>query len=150
MTEFESHIAEVEGIRTPTRNRSKKEIAAAFDEHTKIKKAKKLMKRVPTKTPKPTPAKSADAKPAPKFAEPIEMCFVSATGYVREVGYDAKTKLFYVGFAKSTWAMPSSKKEWDAVERAIADGAVNFDSYYRTAFRGRTPLMLPVRSEVSK
>ena len=31
MTEFESHIAEVEGIKTPTRKRSKKEIEAAFD-----------------------------------------------------------------------------------------------------------------------
>jgi hypothetical protein len=64
---------------------------------------------------------------------------------VREVGYDAKTKLFYVGFAKSTWAMPSSKSEWDGVEKAIADKDVNFDTYYRATFRGRTADMLPVR-----
>ena len=45
----------------------------------------------------------------------------------------------------STWAMPSSQKEWDDFEKAIADPNVDIDSYYRKMARGRTGEMVQVR-----
>lgn len=151
MTEMMKIIAETEGVRTPTRKRTQAEKDAALAEHNELVAKKKAARSAKPKTPKlsPTKVQNADAKPQPKTVDAIEMNFVSATGYVREAAFDAKTKMFHIGFAKSTWAMPSSKTEWDAFEKALADPNVSIDSYYRTAFRGRTADMIAVRrSEV--
>lgn len=157
MNEFIQHIAEVEGVRTPKRKRSKKEIVESFEEFktkrakTKNASAKKPAKKAaPKTTPKPAAAKNADTKPAPVYAEPISLNFISPTGYVREAAYDPKTKLFYVAFAKSTWAMPSNADEWKAFEKAVADPLTEIDAYYRKTFRGRTGSMLAVRKPEAK
>lgn len=144
-------IAEVEGIKTPRKKRTKKEIEQIFAENAKEtakkKKARAAKSPKATVTPKPTLAKNADAKSQPvATADPVEMCFVSESGYVREIGYDEKKKLFHVAFAKSIWAIPSSKKVWDEAEKAIADKDINFDAWYRIMSRGRTAEMLPVKT----
>lgn len=146
MTELTQMIAEAEGVRTPTRKRSKAEREKIVADHN----AKRAAKKKSDGAKKPAAAK---AKPEPQPAKPkttvtannIPLNFVSDTGYVREAGYDEKTKFFYVGFAKSTWAMPSSQKEWDDFEKAIAEPNVDIDAYYRKAFRVRTGEMIPVR-----
>ncbi len=159
MTEFTKIIAETEGIRTPTKKRTRKDVAEAFENFQKKKaakkangsaKAEKSAKERKAPAAKSTAAKPTGVKPSPAYAEAIPLNFISATGYVREAGYDPKTSLFYIAFAKSTWAMPSSKKEWDDFEKAVADPNVDTDAYYRKAFRGRTASMLAVRKEVTK
>lgn len=167
MAEMIQIIAETEGIRTPKKRRTREDVQKAFESFTEKKAAKKASgstkagksaKERKTATPKPTPAKDVDArstdarvtKVAPKYAEPVPMNFISPDGYVREAAFDPKTSMFYIGFAKSTWAMPSTQAEWDAFEAAVADPEVNIDAYYRRAFRGRTGDMLAVRSEVTK
>lgn len=154
MNEFIQHIAEVEGVRTPKRKRSKKEIEASFEDfkvkRAKTKTAKAKKTAAEPKTPKPAAAKNIDKKSAPAYAEPIPLNYISPDGYVREAGYNPKTKLFYIQFAKSTWAMPSNAGEWTAFEKAVADPLINIDSYYRTAFRGRTGSMLAVRKAAAK
>lgn len=157
MTEMMKVIAEAEGVRTPKKKRTAADLKKIYDDHV-AKKATKRKAEIAEKTsrsakdrakvtPKPLSAKDADkvTKVAPATVEPIKMNFISANGYVREAGYDEKSKMFHIGFAKSTWAMPSSKKEWDAFEAAVADPNINIDSYYRKAFRGRTPEMIAVR-----
>lgn len=152
MTEMMKIIAETEGVRTPTRKRTQAEKDAALAEHTAKSAKRKAKSPTAKKAPvlAPTKAQDADAKPKTSSVSAIPMNFVSATGYVREAAFDSKTKMFHIGFAKSTWAMPSSKTEWDAFEKALADPNVEIDGYYRKAFRGRTADMLRVSSEVSK
>ena len=155
MTEMTQIIAEKEGIRTPTKKRTRKDVEEAFENFQKKKAAKKANGSAKaTKSAKerkaPAAKPTAVAKPAPSYAEPIALNFISETGYVREAGYDPKTSLFYIAFAKSTWAMPSNKTEWDDFEKAVADPNVDIDAYYRKAFRGRTASMLAVRKEVTK
>ena len=160
MTEMTQIIAETEGIRTPKKIRTRKDVQDAFDSFTAKKAARKAAgsakagKSAKVRAAKPTPAKDADAKPAvtkvaPKFAEPIAMNFISPDGYVREAAFDPKTSMFHIAFAKSTWAMSSTQAEWDAFEAAVADPEVNIDAYYRKAFRGRTSDMIAVKREVS-
>ncbi|MGD9564491.1 MAG: hypothetical protein AB7Q37_18855 [Pyrinomonadaceae bacterium] len=150
MNEFVQHIAEVEGVKTPKRKRSKKEIETSFDDFTKERAAKKrsakksAASKPAAKKTAPNPDVKAD-RPAPTYADPIPMNFVSPDGYVREAAYDPKTKLFHVAFAKSTWAIPSNADEWKAFEKAIGDPDTNVDTYYRKAFRGRAGSMLAVR-----
>lgn len=159
MTEMLAIIAEAEGIRTPTKRRTRKDLQAAF-ESFKEKRAEKRTKSKPSakglkaeKTTKPEKAAGSSA-PAevkaknvtkPAGVEPIGMNFVSPTGYVREAAFDPRTNLFHIGFAKSTWAMPSTQEVWNDFEKAIADPDVDIDSYYRKAFRGRTGDMIAVR-----
>ncbi len=154
MNEFVQHIAEVEGVKTPKRKRSKKEIETSFDEFTKERAAKKKTAGK-SAAAKPAAKKSApkqDTKadrPAPTYAEPIPMNFISPDGYVREAAYDPKTKLFHVAFEKSTWAVPSNADEWKAFEKAVADPDTSVDAYYRKAFRGRAGSMLAVRKSTN-
>ncbi len=146
-------IAETEGIRTPTKKRTRKDVENAletFNEKKAAKKAKDPAKAVkPAKAKKVTPAKATVKKAAEKSptgsANAIPLNFISPTGYVREAAFDPKTKLFYVAFAKSTWAMPSTQAEWDAFEKAVADPAIDIDAFYRKAFRGRGDQMMQVR-----
>lgn len=163
MTEMLQIIAEAEGARTPTKKRTRKDVEAAFENFTKKKVAKKAARKKPVtdhqiiSTPALRNRKLAEAPASPatstpaitRVAEPVKMNFISPTGYVREVGYDPKTKLFYVAFGKSTLAFPSSPEEWAAFEVAVADSAVEIDAYYRRAFRKRTGWM-NVRTEVTK
>lgn len=154
MSEMLQIIAEAEGLRTPTKKRSKKDLEKALETHKakraeqKAKAAKTTAKKSGTAKVQATTVKHADGKPKSKTADPIKMNFISATGYVREAGFCSKTNMFYVGFAKSTWAMPSAAEVWTAFEKAVADPNVNIDSYYRTTFKGRTADMIAVRSEV--
>lgn len=162
-------IAETEGIRTPKRKRTRKELTEIYTDYVEKTEAKKKAKKQhPVIDAKPSKAlidrkkaekeqaekaaePKAEKKPAPKAVDPIQMCHVSPTGYVREAGFDAETKMFHVAFAKSTWAMPSTEKEWADFEKAVADPSVEIDRYYRTNFRGRTPQMSAVRrTEVTK
>lgn len=143
MNDMMQVIAEAEGVRTPTRKRTRKELEEIHANYMKKKAAKKTA--APKKPVAPKPAAAVKPKQTPVYATAVPMNYVSETGYVREVAYDAKSKMFYVAFAKSTWAMPSSKAEWDGVEKAIADPNVDFDAYYRKTFRGRTAQMLPVK-----
>ncbi len=161
MTEMAKIIAEAEGIKTPTKKRSLEDVKNAYNEFEKKKATRKAKGSAKASksakdrkaTPKPAPARNADAKPKTTIvhAEQIKMNFISATGYVREAAFAAKTNLFYVAFAKSTWAMPSNAKEWADFEAAVADPKVDIDAYYRKMARGRTAEMQPVKhQEVSK
>ncbi len=157
-SEFVDHIAEVEGVKTPTKKRSKKEVEKAFGEFTEKRAASKKAKTAKTTTASKKAAKSETPKsaaakserPTPTYADPIPMNFISPDGYVREAAFDPKTQLFYVGFEKSTWAIPSNADQWKAFEKAVADPDTNIDSYYRKAFRGRVPDMLAVRKAPAK
>ncbi len=160
MNDFVQIIAETEGVRTPTTKRTRKQLADAFESFKEKKAAKKKagvssphVSKGKQTTPKPAAAKDADAsksRPAPTYAEPIPLNFISPTGYVRKAGYDPKTKLFYVAFGKSTWAMPSNDDEWATFEKAVADPLTDIDAHYRKAFRGRTPDMIAVKHQEAK
>ncbi|CAN5355680.1 hypothetical protein BH10ACI2_BH10ACI2_00340 [soil metagenome] len=157
MTEFTQIIAEVEGIRTPKKNRTRKDIEQAFESFTAKKAAKKtkpaeeisgkqIVSSKALRDRKKAEAEKA-SKPAaerPTSAEPFPLNFISATGYVREAGFDPKTNTFYVAFAKSTWARPSTQEKWDAFEKAVADPLTDIDQHYRQNFKG-TADMIPVR-----
>lgn len=163
MNEMVEIIAETEGIKTPTKKRTRKDVEKAYNEFTEKRAAKKAARKAKTPktttdkapkaktgvTPASTPKKTAEAKPRTAPAalpeRPIKLNFISPTGFVREAGFDPKTKMFYVAFAKSTWAMPSDKKEWDAFEKAVADTNVDTDAYYRKMARGRAATMVSVK-----
>lgn len=155
MTEMMAIIAETEGIKTPTRKRTKAEVEKAYDEFVKTKAEKKAAKPSTGSLSQTEKRKAAKKDTAPKpvtvYVDPIDMTFVSTDEYVRMAGFDKKSKQIHVSFAKSTWALPSNAKEWKGFEDAIADPNINASSYYRTAFRGRTAEMLPVnpKSEVT-
>ncbi len=155
MTEMTKIIAEKEGVRTPSKKRSRKDVENAL-ENFKAKKAAKpkvtdhqIISTPALRKRKQAEAEKTAAKPktTPTVVEPIEMNFISATGYVREAAFDPKTKMFFVAFAKSTWAMPSTAEVWKTFEKAVADPLTNIDSHYRTAFRGRTADMIPVKRQ---
>lgn len=155
MNDFVAHIAEVEGIKTPTKTRTREDLTKAFDSFTEKRKAKKAKSTKPKTSAKTEKAAresktavKADPKPkatAVKSAEPIAMNFISPEGFVREAAFDPKTKLFHVTFAKSTWAFPATAEEWATFEKAVADPLTNVDTHYRKAFRGRGADMMPVR-----
>lgn len=151
MNEFVKHIAEVEGVKTPKGKRSKKEVQDLHDNFVKEQKTKRTAKAAKAKT-KPATATAAKKPEPKKVVKPVAtqaaafpLNHVSETGYVRGAAFDPKGKMFYVAFAKSTWAFPATADEWKAFEKAIADAETNIDSYYRKAFRGRTSSMISVR-----
>ncbi len=206
MNDFVAHIAEVEGIKTPTKTRTREDLTKAFDSFTEKRTAKKvktakntapkrkfqldvevIVKKGPFTGEKHVISNATlvdgkwryqlrengkfvdesdirlpigtdqKGKPVPvtkistKLAEPVPMNFISPTGFVREAAFDPKSKLFYVSFAKSTWAFTATAQEWETFEKAVADPLTEIDVHYRKAFRGRGADMVPVRkSEVTK
>lgn len=145
MTEFMKIIAEVEGVRTPTRKRTKKEVEKAYEDHQKAR-AEKSAKRTKAKAAKP--AASAKKAATSKKAEPqaveskpaIERVKVSENpGNIVAAGYDENSKRMHVEFKASVYEYPGiEKSEWTAFEATFEKADIDTGSYFRKNFRGKT------------
>jgi hypothetical protein len=139
MTEALKIIAETEGVRTPTRKRTRKERAAAIADHLQKRSAAKK-KKAPAKAKAAKPAaKPAAAKPAGQAVADITRTAVTANGgKIRSAGFDAKTGRLHVEWQSSIWEYPDTKPaEWKGLKATLADADVNTESYFRKEFRGR-------------
>lgn len=141
MNEFVKHITEVEGIRTPKRKRSKKEVEVAFDEFKKDRSAKKAKPKA-AKAKKPAPAaesKKSEAVPSVAAGGIVRERVSENPGNIASAGYDPATKKMHVEFSKGgVYEFPNTKAdEWDGFKATFADAAVDTGSYFRKAFRGR-------------
>lgn len=141
MTEMIQIIAEVEGIRTPTRKRTKKEIEKAMTEFTEksaaSKKAKTATKKngAATSTKKTAAAKTASGSSVADIKR-IEVS--ENAGNVRSAGYDPKTQRLHIEFEKSVWEYPkTTAEEWKGLKATFTDKDVDTGAYFRKAFRGR-------------
>ena len=150
MTDFMNIIAETEGVRTPRRKRTQKEVEAAFAEHKAKRKksarasAPKEKKMVAGRDTAMTPVRTANA--ALTSAGPITMIDVHGAKYLLRYGFDKKNSHIHVGFGKSTYAITdATESEFTALEKAVKDPLTDSDAYYRKVFRGRAAAMIPVR-----
>lgn len=136
-------IAEAEGLRTPTRKRSQKEIETSITDYaakrsakTKSAKAAKSTKTAEPKIPKKSPAKKV-VEPVASAA--IERIKVTANpGNIVAAGYDEQSKKMHVEFSASVYAYPETPKtEWEKFHATFADKDVDTGAYFRKNFRGK-------------
>ncbi len=154
MTEFVKHMAEVEGVRTPARKRSKKEVEAAFEDYTKKRTAKPKAKTAQSaksasgkaKAAPKAKAKKADAPVAEVAAAAIERIPVTENrGNLSSAGYDEASQKMHVEFsAGSVYEYATvTATEWDGLKATFADKETDSGSYFRKNFRGRKYRKLP-------
>ena len=140
-------IEEIEGIRTPTRKRSQKEIETSIADYAAKRSAKKAAKAKPAKAAKSTKTatpKTPNKSPASKSADTvvvatIERIKVTANpGNIVAAGYDEKSQKMHVEFSASVYEYPDTEKfAWDNFHATFADKDVDTGSYFRKCFRGK-------------
>lgn len=144
---FKQHIAEVEGLRTPTGKKSKKDLEAGLKDLTDKRAAKKAKAETakPAKVTETVKDQKKDAPAAkPKASAPVAIADIPRSkvtangGNIVSGGYDAKTKRLHVEFDKSIWEYPNTTaEEWTGLEETFSNKDVDTGAYFRKAFRGR-------------
>lgn len=142
MTELMKIIAETEGVRTPSRKRSKKELETAVADFKKKRSAKKANKTAVAVTSVKTakPKKSVEPKvDKPVSSIEIHRIKISANpGNTIAAGYDEASKRMHVEFRASVYEYPEiEKSEWQGFEATFNDKDVESGAYFRKNFRGR-------------
>lgn len=142
-------IAEAEGVRTPTRKRSKKEVETTINEFTEKRKASKSKAKAAksakagTSAKKPVSAKNADqpakaVRSTGAVADIKRIAVVGQAGNVRSAGYDEKGSRLQIEFDKSIWEYPNTTAdEWKGLKASLTDKDSDTGAYFRKAFRGR-------------
>lgn len=156
MTELMKIISETEGVRTPSRKRSKKELETAVADFKKKRSAKKANRTAAAVTSVKTvkPKKSVEPKAEkPVNSIEIDRIKISANpGNTIAAGYDEATKKMHVEFRASVYEYPEIEKaEWEGFEKTFTDREIDSGSYFRKTFRGRTfrKLNLPAAAKAA-
>jgi hypothetical protein len=143
MTELAKHIAEIEGVRTPTVKRSKKEVEKALEDFTQKRTASKKEKAAKAAA---EPKAATEAKPktertrsTPAKADIARVQIAKNPGNISEAGYEESSKRLHVMFSKGgIYEFPNTTaQEWKDLEATFVMDDVDTGSYFRKAFRGR-------------
>lgn len=141
MTEFMQIIAEAEGMRTPTKKRSKAEVETAFKDFTETRAKKKAA--VKAKTPKKAqPVKTAPVKKEVTAVPVITIKREKVTtnpGNITSGGFDKKSGMLHIEFGPgNVYEFPNTtEQEWKDLRATFVNAEVDTGAYFRKAFRGR-------------